>query len=85
VGLRVRCYAPEAADARLAVATDISKNTGQLPRMNPSSSTPLGAGGEQEENRRPLGSQTHGIKGHEFGLELAPAEREQLLAFLRTL
>ena len=25
------------------------------------------------------------IKGHEFGLKLNPTEREQLLAFLRTL
>ena len=32
---------PEAADARLAVATDISKNTGQLPRMVRRSSWPL--------------------------------------------
>ena len=34
---------------------------------------------------RPLGSQTHAIKGHEFGLHLGPAEREALVAFLRTL
>jgi hypothetical protein len=34
---------------------------------------------------RPLGSQTHAIKGHEFGLKLEPAKREQLIAFLRTL
>src|SRR5262249_38542390 len=34
---------------------------------------------------RPLGSQSYAIKGHEFGLKLLPAEREQLLAFLRTL
>jgi hypothetical protein len=34
---------------------------------------------------RPLGSQTHAIKGHEFGLHLEPAEREALIAFLRTL
>jgi len=34
---------------------------------------------------RPLGSQTHAIKGHEFGLRLDPIEREQLIAFLRTL
>ena len=27
----------------------------------------------------------HAIKGHEFGLTLKPAEREQLIAFLRTL
>ena len=34
---------------------------------------------------KPLGSQTHAIKGHEFGLYLDLAEREQLVAFLRTL
>jgi hypothetical protein len=34
---------------------------------------------------RPLGSETHAIKGHEFGLRLEPAEREALIAFLRTL
>jgi hypothetical protein len=34
---------------------------------------------------RPLGSQTHAIQGHEFGLRLTPGEREQLIAFLRTL
>jgi len=33
----------------------------------------------------PPGSKTRAIKGHEFGLHLAPAEREQLIAFLRTL
>lgn len=34
---------------------------------------------------RPLGSPTHAIKGHEFGLRLGPEEREALIAFLRTL
>ncbi len=34
---------------------------------------------------RPAGSQTYAIKGHEFGLQLRPEEREQLIAFLRTL
>ena len=34
---------------------------------------------------RPVGSLTHPIKGHEFGLHLEPAEREALIAFLRTL
>ena len=34
---------------------------------------------------KPLGSHTHAIKGHEFGLHLDLAEREQLIAFLRTL
>ena len=34
---------------------------------------------------RPLGSETHAIKGHEFGLRLEPTEREALIAFLRTL
>lgn len=34
---------------------------------------------------RPLGAQTYAIKGHEFGLRLEPAEREALIAFLRTL
>ena len=33
----------------------------------------------------PLGSRTHAIAGHEFGLHIKPDEREQLLAFLRTL
>jgi hypothetical protein len=34
---------------------------------------------------RPLGSKTHAINGHEFGLRLEPAERAALIAFLRTL
>jgi hypothetical protein len=34
---------------------------------------------------RPLGSQTYAIKGHELGLRLDALEREQLIAFLRTL
>lgn len=34
---------------------------------------------------RPLGSATHAIKGHEFGLHLDSTEREALIAFLRTL
>jgi hypothetical protein len=34
---------------------------------------------------RPLGFPTHAIKGHEFGLRLDAAEREALIAFLRTL
>jgi hypothetical protein len=33
----------------------------------------------------PPGLKTRAIKGHEFGLKLNPAEREQLIAFLRTL
>jgi hypothetical protein len=33
----------------------------------------------------PLGAKTHAIQGHEFGLKLQPAERGQLLTFLRTL
>lgn len=33
----------------------------------------------------PVGTKTHAIQGHEFGLQLAAEEREQLLAFLRTL
>ncbi len=33
----------------------------------------------------PPGAKTRAIKGHEFGLKLDPAERQQLLAFLRTL
>jgi len=33
----------------------------------------------------PLGAKTHAIEGHEFGLKLKPNEREELLAFLRTL
>ena len=31
------------------------------------------------------GVETSAIKGHEFGLKLNPTEREQLIAFLRTL
>jgi hypothetical protein len=34
---------------------------------------------------RPLESPTRAIRGHEFGLRLAPADREALIAFLRTL
>jgi hypothetical protein len=33
----------------------------------------------------PAGMKTRAIKGHEFGLKLNPVEREQLIAFLRTL
>ena len=33
----------------------------------------------------PPGEKTHAIKGHEFGLKLNAEEREELLAFLRTL
>jgi hypothetical protein len=33
----------------------------------------------------PSGEKTHAIKGHGFGLKLKPAEREHLIAFLRTL
>jgi hypothetical protein len=33
----------------------------------------------------PPGVKTRAIKGHEFGLKITPSEREQLLAFLRTL
>jgi len=33
----------------------------------------------------PLNSSTHAVKGHEFGLHLEPAERDRLIAFLRTL
>jgi hypothetical protein len=31
------------------------------------------------------GTSTRAIKGHVFGLRLEPSEREQLIAFLRTL
>jgi hypothetical protein len=34
---------------------------------------------------RPLGTTTRAIEGHEFGLDLSPEEREQLIAFLKTL
>ena len=34
---------------------------------------------------KPPGTPTRAIPGHRFGLELTPAEREQLIAFLRTL
>jgi hypothetical protein len=33
----------------------------------------------------PPGAKTRGIKGHEFGLNLKPEEREQLIAYVRTL
>jgi len=33
----------------------------------------------------PVGAKSHAIQGHEFGLKLVPEEREQLVAFLRTL
>jgi hypothetical protein len=33
----------------------------------------------------PAGTKTHAIRGHEFGLKLQEGEREQLIAFLRTL
>jgi hypothetical protein len=33
----------------------------------------------------PLGTKTWAIKGHEFGLNLTPGERAQLIAFLKTL
>jgi len=42
----------------------------------PSNPNPLDAKAE---------AQTHAIGGHEFGLHLEPAEREQLIAFLQTL
>jgi hypothetical protein len=34
---------------------------------------------------RPFGTQTWAIRGHEFGLDLPPEKREQLIAFLRIL
>ena len=34
---------------------------------------------------RPFGTQTWAIRGHEFGIDLAPEKRAQLIAFLRTL
>jgi len=34
---------------------------------------------------RPPGAASHAIPGHAFGLSLSPAERQQLIAFLRTL
>ena len=37
------------------------------------------------EGYMPTGVKTHAIKGHEFGLKLRPKERDQLIAFLRTL
>jgi hypothetical protein len=33
----------------------------------------------------PYDSKTYAIRGHEFGLKLPKVEREQLIAFLRTL
>jgi hypothetical protein len=43
-----------------------------------------------KETHRPGGwrlpdTATRAIKGHEFGLQLDPSERDQLIAFLRTL
>jgi hypothetical protein len=35
--------------------------------------------------RSPSGGEARAIKGHEFGLKLESQEREQLIAFLRTL
>ena len=37
------------------------------------------------EGWSPPGSETRAITGHEFGLNLTAREREQLIAFLRTL
>jgi len=34
---------------------------------------------------RPVGTTTRAVRGHEFGLGLTPVEREQLIAFLKTL
>ena len=34
---------------------------------------------------RPPGTSSHAIRGHLFGLSLSPGERQQLIAFLRTL
>jgi hypothetical protein len=34
---------------------------------------------------RPLGTSRRAIHGHEFGLDLTTEEREQLIAFLKTL
>jgi hypothetical protein len=33
----------------------------------------------------PVGERTHAIKGHEFGLRLTAEERQELIAFLRSL
>jgi hypothetical protein len=33
----------------------------------------------------PVGAESGAIPGHEYGLELTPEERAQLVAFLRTL
>jgi hypothetical protein len=33
----------------------------------------------------PVGAKSYGIQGHEFGLKLQAGEREELIAFLRTL
>jgi hypothetical protein len=33
----------------------------------------------------PVGAKSHAIQGHEFGLKLEGTEREELIAFLRTL
>ena len=33
----------------------------------------------------PVGANSHAIRGHEFGLKLESSEREQIIAFLRTL
>ena len=39
----------------------------------------------KSEGYNPPGVTQRAIKGHEFGLRLNPVEREQLIAFLRTL
>jgi len=33
----------------------------------------------------PVGAKSHAIQGHEFGLKLEASEREELIAFLKTL
>jgi hypothetical protein len=33
----------------------------------------------------PFGAKARAVQGHKFGLNLEPKEREQLIAFLRTL
>lgn len=35
--------------------------------------------------RGPLGTRTRAVKGHEFGLDLSPEDRQALIAFLKTL
>jgi hypothetical protein len=34
---------------------------------------------------KPYGAETYAVKGHEFGLDLSPQQKKDLIAFLKTL